>query len=435
MHFVSSLTQTEMNMADEGGTNLTEVKIPVDFTATETSITAATLILIIFLTIVGNSTICFVIFRNKRMWTEMNLFLLNLALGDIALCLSMGFSLVTAIKREWTYGEDGPVCVFNGALTATLSCNTIFTHTLISIDRYFAVVMPMRKMMTKKKAALMILGGWILSLAIALAPVFGLGRIGYNGTTMQCGPAFPKTKLESLYVAILALLGFILPLGIMTCVYVKIYLVVRRHARRISTTMFGRAAKSAMEVQRKIVLTFFLVLVAFFVCWTPFFVFISVALATASRDEIPHGLGIAAFCCGYFNSACNPFIIGLRSDHFRDAFHKLLCWPILLCRRAFRPENKIDRSPESTRSTDTKHQIADYTQSNEALRAYVTFTTEENNQQDRNIIKNDGTVLPGKYEKRHRKSGAQVEEILKDALVFENFIHVIGNKVWSESAV
>ena len=353
------------NMADEGGTNLTNVKIPVHFTATETPIMAAALILIIFLTIVGNSTICFVIFsRNKRLWTEMNLFLLNLALGDIALCMSMSFSLVTAIKREWTYREDGPVCVFNGLLTATLSCNTIFTHTLISIDRYFAVVMPMRKMMTKKKVALMILGGWALSLVIALAPLFGLGRIGYNETIMQCGPAFPKTKLESLYVAILALLGFILPLGIMTCVYVKIYLVVRRHARRISTTMFGRAATSAMEVQRKIVLTFFLALVAFVVCWTPFFVFISVALATASRDEIPHGLGIAAFCCGYFNSACNPFIIGLRSDHFRDVFHKLLCWPILLCRRAFQPENKIDRltdSLESTRSTDTKHQIADCT--------------------------------------------------------------------------
>ena len=350
------------------------------------------------------------------MWTEMNLFLLNLALGDIALCLSMGFSLVTAIRREWTYREDGLVCIFNGLLTATLFCNAIFTHTLISIDRYFAVVMPMRKMMTKKKAALMILGGWILSLAIALAPVFGLGRIGYNGTTMQCGPAFPKTKLESLYVAILALLGFILPLGIMTCVYVKIYLVVRRHARRISTTMFGRAAKSAMEVQRKIILTFFLALVAFVVCWAPFFVFISVALATASRDEIPHGLGIAAFCCGYFNSACNPFIIGLRSDHFRDAFHKLFCWPVLLCRRAFRPENKFDRliDPlESTRPTDTKHQIADCTQSNQALRANVTFTTEENKQQDRNN--------PGKYERRQRKSGAQVPEYLK-SLFYESAV-------------
>ena len=404
--------------------------IPIEFTSLEANIAGASLLVIMLLTLFGNSTICAVIFRHKRMWTEMNLFLLNLALADIASCMSMGFSLVTAFKREWCYGEDS-VCAFNAVLTTTLLCNAIFTHTMISIDRYLALVKPLKKIMTKKKAGLMIGSGWVLALAIGLAPLFGWGTISYNGSTMQCGPSFPKTAVEKLYILILALVGFIFPLAVMSCVYTRIYVVVRQHTRRISVSAVGRVAENALAMKRKVALTFFLALDAFVLCWTPFFAFVVVAVVRPSREHIPHGLGIAAFWCGYFNGACNPFIIGLRSEHFQKAFHKLLCWPFDPCRRQLR--SKSVSSPDLANSTRVI-QTTGLPQNSGATNGFANGGLNLADEVDSSKIKTEVNKIRTPSEKQ-RKVGFQEQPQSNNDCVFANFIHLIDGKIWNEAAV
>lgn len=136
--------------------NMTSSTVEKEFSVFETSIAAAVLCVILLLTIIGNCTVCYVVFKNKRMRTVMNMFLVNLAVGDLAVGLiSMVFPLVTAVKRAWNFNDI--ICQINAICNSVLFCSTIFTHTVISIDRYFALVHPMKKFMTVKKATLMII--------------------------------------------------------------------------------------------------------------------------------------------------------------------------------------------------------------------------------------------------------------------------------------
>lgn len=74
-----------------------EVNFPMDYTVTETAIAAATLLIIMITCLAGNAVICYVVLRNRRMWTEMNMFLVNLAIGDIAMAL---LSMTTPLKTD-----------------------------------------------------------------------------------------------------------------------------------------------------------------------------------------------------------------------------------------------------------------------------------------------------------------------------------------------
>lgn len=420
----SSSTSTKISSSQT--TRQKEDDFPMDYSVEETSVAAAALLIIIIVCLMGNTVICYVFFRNRRMWTEMNMFLVNLAIGDIAMSLlSMITPLQTAISGKWKYGV-GPVCQFNAFFTSVLFCNTIFTHTSISIDRFFAVVKPMRKVMTRKKALSAILGVWVLSVVISLGPLFGWGRNDYNASTLQCGFDFPENTKENLYILCLAFVAFLLPIVIMSYVYVRIYLVVRRHTKRLSTTVFVNSQEVAIKKQRRTVLTFFLALMVFVICWTPFFVFIAFAVSVQSRDELPHGLGIAAYWCGFLNSAVNPYLIGLRSEKFHEAFEHLFCCNF----KAASHENEARYySTYQTVNTGTaKHVITEQITSHgngyslgHVNCAYVNFETDSApfRQPTKDVVM-----------QRTRNQGQH-----NDAVAYPHFIHMVHGKLWSEAAV
>ena len=326
----------------------------VKFSSTETITLTVVLCLIMVLDLAGNAMMVVVVVRNKRMWTETNMFMMNLLFGDMAVSLlSMPLPLITVIRREWIF-KRGTLCLLNAYCNSLFFVATIFTHTTISIDRYLACVKPMHKILTRKKAVFMIAGVWVFSAVISMGPMVGWGRFEYNASTLQCGFGFPKNKLDTLYMLLLAVVAFVMPICIMTFAYIKIYLAVIRSTRRMSVITFGRQRHKNIVLQKKTVFTFFLALIAFIVCWSPFFAFIAVAANSATRQNIPRGLGVAAYWCGFLNSACNPFIIGLRNDQFKAAFRQILYWPFSCCRRK---REKEDVSGLSNLTSSPKEKV------------------------------------------------------------------------------
>ena len=413
-----------------------EVNFPMDYTVTETAIAAATLLIIMITCLAGNAVICYVVLRNRRMWTEMNMFLVNLAIGDIAMALlSMTTPLKTAITRQWTYPPAGYVCQLNAFCSSVLICNTIFTHTVISVDRFFAVVKPMKKIMTRKKAFSSILGIWLLSVAVSLGPILGWGRNDYNASTLQCGFGFPENRIEVLYMIFLAVIAFLLPIIIMSYTYIRIYLVVRHHTRRMSSSTFGNNPKDFAKKQQRIVLTFFLALIAFIICWMPFFVFIAIAASISSRDELPHGLGLAAYWCGFLNCSINPYLIGLRSERFHETFAHVFCCRFCYCKRATGRRTEGRYSSDKTLCAETKnrtliHQTSTPSQQSTGhVQSFLNPIAIINTSQETIVIPsrdkwNDNA--------KPRRSWRQENMV---GVVYPNFIHMVDGKLWSEATV
>lgn len=408
----------------------------VDYTVEESAFAAATLLIIMITCLVGNVIICYVVFRNRRMWTEMNMFLVNLAIGDIAMALlSMTSPLKTAIVRQWTSGKAGPVCQLNAFCNSVLFCNTIFTHTAIAVDRFFAVAKPMKKIMTRKKAFFALLGIWVLSVAISLGPLLGWGRNDYNASTLQCGFGFPKNRFESLYIICLAVVAFLVPIIIMSYAYIRIYLVVRHHTRRMSTSTFGISQDAFIKRQQKIVVTFFLALIAFIICWTPFFVFIAFAVSVSSRDELPHGLGLAAYWCGFLNSSINPYLIGLRSERFHETFIYVFCCRFCCKKQTSERRSEGNNFSDKTLSAETKSRTMIQQMSppqvtqlprNDHYTSFVNTVAVTNASQE---------TLASPYDTRNSEKSRRTGRQENKEVVYPRFIYKVDGKLWTEATV
>ena len=83
----------------------------------------------------GNSLVCFVVARNAAMRTPRNIFIINLAISDLTLCLfTQPFNLLKVLMPDWRLGrfmcKFVPMCSGANVFVSTISI------TAIALDRF-----------------------------------------------------------------------------------------------------------------------------------------------------------------------------------------------------------------------------------------------------------------------------------------------------------
>lgn len=304
----------------------------IQYLPIEAAFQAVSLIIIMLVAIAANTMNIIVVYRNSNMQTPRYMFIMNLAVGDLGVTLlSMPFSLVTCISRRWIM--SGSLCQLHGFLGSFFFCVSIFTLTIMSIEQYYSLVKPLSRTITIRRAWYMIAAAWILSTLLSIGPEVGWGHFAYNSSTLSCGVAFPRSTLEKMYLLFLVLIAFVITLLIMAYAYIRILLTVRKHTDRIAR--YTKGGLEVMRLQRRITYTLLLVLLVFILCWLPFVFLIVLATRNRSVKELPYGLGVAAYWCGFFNSSVNPIIFVIRNDRFREGYREILSeiWYGLQCKR------------------------------------------------------------------------------------------------------
>ena len=91
--------------------------------------------------IVGNSLVIYVVARHRPMQTVTNVFIANLAVSDVIMCLlAVPFTPLSALLHSWTFGET--IChLMPMAMGITVYVSTL-TSTAISVNRYLSTVHP-----------------------------------------------------------------------------------------------------------------------------------------------------------------------------------------------------------------------------------------------------------------------------------------------------
>ncbi|KFM64539.1 Oxytocin receptor, partial [Stegodyphus mimosarum] len=99
-----------------------------------------TLSVIIFLTVVGNTIIVLVLSfsRYRKRSSRVNIFILNLAIGDLAVCfITMTSELLFEVFGEWKLGPIACKIIVYAQIVTLAS--TTFILTSMSYDRYLAI--------------------------------------------------------------------------------------------------------------------------------------------------------------------------------------------------------------------------------------------------------------------------------------------------------
>nr|WIU64936.1 G-protein-coupled chemokine receptor [Lumpy skin disease virus]WMV88358.1 G protein coupled chemokine receptor [Lumpy skin disease virus] len=117
---------------------------------------------IFFLGLFGN-IIVLTVLRKYKIKTIQDMFLLNLTLSDLIFVLVFPFNLYDSIAKQWSLGDC--LCKFKAMFYFVGFYNSMSFITLMSIDRYLAVVHPVKSMpiRTKRYGIVLSMVVWIVS--------------------------------------------------------------------------------------------------------------------------------------------------------------------------------------------------------------------------------------------------------------------------------
>nr|CAD7430382.1 unnamed protein product [Timema monikensis] len=123
---------------------------------------------IFVLALCGNGLVCYVVQASPRMRTVTNYFIVNLAVGDILmtlLCIPFSF-VTTLLLQHWPFGRIMCSTVsYSQAMSVFVSAYTLVA---ISVDRYMAIMWPLKPRMSKTQAKVVILIVWTIAVITAL---------------------------------------------------------------------------------------------------------------------------------------------------------------------------------------------------------------------------------------------------------------------------
>lgn len=115
----------------------------------------------------GNVLVCYVVLRNRAMQTVTNIFITNLALSDILLCvLAVPFTPLYTFMGRWAFGRT--LChLVSFAQGCSIYISTL-TLTSIAIDRYFVIIYPFHPRMKMSTCIAIVISIWVISLLATL---------------------------------------------------------------------------------------------------------------------------------------------------------------------------------------------------------------------------------------------------------------------------
>ncbi|KAJ7324662.1 hypothetical protein JRQ81_017682 [Phrynocephalus forsythii] len=336
-----------------------------------------TYLLIFVVGAVGNALTCLVIIQHRFMRTPTNYYLFSLAISDL-LVLLVGMPL--EIYEMWSnypflLGSSG--CCFKTLLFEAVCFASILNVTALSVERYIAVVHPLRAkyVVTKNHAKKVILTVWVLSVVCSIpnTSLHGIQILyvpcwGVVPDSATCTLVKPRLTYN-LIIQVTTIVFFFLPMGIISILYLLIGLQLRKEkmlealeAKSGNSYNYHNVRLQQKKARRRQVTNMLFVLVVVFgICWAPFHTDRLVwSFITHWTDAMQHMFQYVHIISGvffYLSSAANPILYNLMSTRFREMFKEVMCY------RRLQELGSRKRSPSSTRgtvrSTVTEHIVGD----------------------------------------------------------------------------
>lgn len=189
--------------------------------------------LIIFFTgLIGNVSTCIVISRNKSMHTATNYYLFSLAMSDLLLLIAGVPFEIDHMWSPYLYIWGNNSCFLKSFAAETSVNASVLTITAFTVERYVAICHPFlsHTMSKLSRAVKFIFFIWLFSLALALPQTlpFGVQEIKYeNGVLVESRCTITKVLIPHIFV-ISTFVIFVIPMTIITCLYLLIGLKLRR---------------------------------------------------------------------------------------------------------------------------------------------------------------------------------------------------------------
>ncbi|KAM9716410.1 G-protein coupled receptor 26-like [Menidia menidia] len=301
-------------------------------------------VVIIIVSLLSNVLVLICFLYNPEIRKQVpGLFNLNLTFCNLLLTVSnMPLTLVGLVSKTQP-GGDG-FCQVVGFLETFLSTNSMLSMAALSIDRWIAVVFPLRyhSKMRHKDAALVLGYTWAHSASFSTVATC-LSWVGYHRLYASCTLSNPRASSRTQFVIFTVFFhsfSFLLSFIVLCFTYLKVLKVARFHCKRIDVItmqtlvllvdIHPSVRQRCLEEQKRRrqratrkISTF---IGTFMLCFAPYVITRIVELFPAVPIN-PHW-GIVSKCLAYSKAACDPFVYSLLRHQYKktctDIINRLL---------------------------------------------------------------------------------------------------------------
>ncbi|XP_034744474.1 chemokine (C-C motif) receptor 12a [Etheostoma cragini] len=304
------------------------------------------------LSFLGNGLVLFIIYKYEQLSTVTNIFLLNLVISNLLFASSLPF-WATYHLSDWIFGMA--LCKLVSSAYFIGFYSSILFLTLMTFDRYLAVVHAVAAAKSRKKAYAVAasVAVWCISILASVkelvlqnvrqSPLNGLvcEESGYTDSTME------HWRLVTYYQQFLVF--FLLPLFMVMYCYISITV---------------RIMSTRMKEKCRAIKLIFIIIFTFFACWTPYNIVILLRAIKISsegedscsdEDSMDYALYVTRniaylYCC------ISPVFYTFVGKKFQSHFRRLLAKRIPCLKR------HMSLSSQSTRTTSqrTAHSAYEY---------------------------------------------------------------------------
>ncbi|KFQ83471.1 Thyrotropin receptor, partial [Phoenicopterus ruber ruber] len=264
------------------------------------------------LAILGNVFVLFILLTSHYKLTVPRFLMCNLAFADF--CMGLYLLLIASVDLytrseyynhaiEW---QTGPGCNTAGFFTVFASELSVYTLTVITLERWYAITFAMRpdRKIRLRHALVIMLGGWLSCFLLALLPLVGISS--YSKVSI-CLPMDTETPVAEAYVVFILICNIIAFVIICAC-YIKIYVTVRN-------PQYKSGDKDTKIAKRMAVLIF-----TDFLCMAPISFHALSAIMNKPLITVTNSK-ILLVLFYPLNSCANPFLYAIFTKAFRrDVF-------------------------------------------------------------------------------------------------------------------
>uniref|UniRef100_A0A8C3WZ05 Melanopsin n=1 Tax=Catagonus wagneri TaxID=51154 RepID=A0A8C3WZ05_9CETA len=301
--------------------------------------TLGTVILLVGLTgMLGNLTVIYTFCRSRGLRTPANMFVINLAISDFLMSFTQApVFFASSLYKQWLFGEAG--CEFYAFCGALFGITSMITLTAIALDRYLVITRPLATvgMVSKRRAALALLGVWLYALAWSLPPFFGWSAYVPEGLLTSCSWDYVSfTPTVRAYTMLLFCFVFLLPLLVIVYCYIFIFKAIRETGQALQT--FGACGghgecprqRQRLRNEWKMAKIELLVILLFVLSWAPYSTVALMGFAGYAHVLTPYVNSVPAVIAKA-SAIYNPIIYAITHPKYRMAIAQHLpCLGVLL---------------------------------------------------------------------------------------------------------
>ncbi|XP_007949933.1 C-C chemokine receptor type 1 [Orycteropus afer afer] len=273
--------------------------------------------LVFVIGLVGNILVVLLFMQYKRLKSMTSIYLLNLAISDLVFLSTLPFWIDYKLKDNWIFGDV--MCKFLSGFYYIGLYSEIFFIILLTFDRYLAIVHAVFALRARTITFGIIssIVAWALAI-LASIPGWQFSKAQLEISHFTCSLHFPHGSLKGwkqFQALKLNILGLVLPLLVMIICYSGIIKILLRRPN---------------EKKAKAVRLIFVIMIIFFLFWTPYTL---AMLVSAFQDSLftneceqskQLDLAIQVTETISFTHCCiNPIIYVFVGERFRRYLHQL----------------------------------------------------------------------------------------------------------------